>query len=286
MPVDKILAIGESETASSDAGGITQALEKLGLWPFRPANDGSLEEGNQVSKPYLLFDVGGTLVYPDPEVTAQVCSDWGYQLSAEEILSSFFATLYRMDCALRETGSVDWTDSFLPLGLVAKGVASKDAVDIIAETKARKLPQGLWTFTYPVVRETLHRLQTAGFRMAAISNSDGTVEQQLRDVGLAGYFHRVFDSAVVGVEKPDSKIFHVALAELGLEPDACIYVGDVFMLDVQGANRAGLRAVHIDNSGLYQDWPGLHFSHVSQLADALIDGTLALDDERLTVFRS
>ena len=244
-----------------------------------------LTEGRSVvTKPYLLFDVGGTLVYPDPEAFAQVCGDFGYPVSSEEVLASFFKTLYQLDADLRETGSSPLAGTFLARGLEGMGVAPQDAPKIVAETERRKAPQGLWTYTTSRVRNTLERLQAEGFPMAAISNSDGTVEQQLKDVGLHRYFAQVFDSAIVGVEKPDPEIFHIALGELGIQPGECLYVGDIFMYDVQGANRAGIAAVHIDNPGLYQEWPGVHFGHISELAEALIQGTLTLEEPRLFVF--
>jgi putative hydrolase of the HAD superfamily len=51
---------------------------------------------------------------------------------------------------------------------------------------------------------------------------------------------------VVGVEKPDSRIFELALQKLGLPAERCVYVGDNYDRDVVGARRAGLVPILID----------------------------------------
>ena len=54
------------------------------------------------------------------------------------------------------------------------------------------------------------------------------------------------DSGAVGVEKPDPKIFRLALEALGADPARTAYVGDMPLFDVVGAKRAGLRPLLMD----------------------------------------
>lgn len=61
----------------------------------------------------------------------------------------------------------------------------------------------------------------------------------LAKLGLVGLFDAVVVSGDVGVEKPDPRIFAIALERVGLEPREVIYVGDTAD-DVQGALAAGL----------------------------------------------
>ena len=46
-----------------------------------------------------------------------------------------------------------------------------------------------------------------------------------------------------GVEKPDIRIFDVAAAEVGCEPDEVVMVGDSLPNDVRGAQNTGWRAI-------------------------------------------
>lgn len=127
----------------------------------------------------------------------------------------------------------------------------------------------LWTFTLPFVPQTLDRLRRSGYAMSVISNADGRVAQMLRELELADYFEAIFDSAVVGIEKPDPGIFRYALAQLDVKPERVIYIGDVFFLDVWGANRAHAPALHLDPCGFYRKWPGVHIPDISVLPEWL-----------------
>ncbi|MFP3948167.1 MAG: HAD family hydrolase, partial [Longimicrobiales bacterium] len=71
----------------------------------------------------------------------------------------------------------------------------------------------------------------------------------MESVGLRHHFEFVLDSGTVGVEKPDPAIFRLAVDNLDLEPEECLYVGDLFPVDVVGARRAGLRALLVDPFG-------------------------------------
>lgn len=104
----------------------------------------------------------------------------------------------------------------------------------------------------PGTHEMLDAVARAGWRLAVISNSDGRAEQNLRQQGLGPEFEFVLDSADVGMEKPDPRLFQMAARRLGLHPSACVYVGDVLSIDVEGALGAGFGAVLYDAYGTYE----------------------------------
>ncbi|MFI5372734.1 MAG: HAD-IA family hydrolase, partial [Candidatus Eisenbacteria bacterium] len=90
-----------------------------------------------------------------------------------------------------------------------------------------------------------------GLRRAVVSNSDGRAEQHLRHSGVRSGLEFVVDSHVVGVEKPDPRIFTIALERLEVEPERALYVGDVRSVDETGARAAGMRFVLLDPYGDY-----------------------------------
>ncbi|KND57653.1 hypothetical protein BVER_02332 [Candidatus Burkholderia verschuerenii] len=110
----------------------------------------------------------------------------------------------------------------------------------------------LWNRTNNQARQAVEALRNQGVRVGVISNTDGTVQTLLDRHGWKGLFEAVIDSAVVGVQKPDSRIFEMALARVGVKANEALYVGDLPSVDVQGANDAGLRAVLYDPYDLYQ----------------------------------
>jgi putative hydrolase of the HAD superfamily len=106
----------------------------------------------------------------------------------------------------------------------------------------------LWSAIAAGSQESLDRLRAAGLRLGVVSNSDGRVEQALRAAGLRHYFDVVVDSALIGVEKPDPRIFQAALSALGVAPEEALYVGDLYEIDVLGARAAGIEAVLLGRS--------------------------------------
>jgi len=59
----------------------------------------------------------------------------------------------------------------------------------------------------------------------------------------------VIDSTEVGVEKPDPRIFQIALDRMGVSAADALYVGDLYEVDVVGARAAGLDVVLLDANG-------------------------------------
>lgn len=238
------------------------------------------------TRPYLFLDAGGTLDYPNLALIRAVAGDLGLTLTEDHLLSAFYRTLFRTDAALRDHRSVPWAGRLVEAVVEEAGVGGEAAARIVEEARLRSGSKSLWTYTRPWVPRALQKLHQAGYRISVISNADGTVHQQMTDLGFMPYIDRVFDSALIGYEKPDPRLFQVALDALGLDAGSAIYAGDLVMVDLLGANRAGLGAVHLDGAGLYAGWPGLHLPNLETLADALLTGQIHLDDPRLRPFSS
>jgi putative hydrolase of the HAD superfamily len=222
--------------------------------------------------PYLLFDAGGTLVFPDEELLARTVASEGCVLEPERFYEAHFRLVYRYDVYLRETsaplplsGTVPPPRKYFMSLLTCAGAPEEIAERVVDRLVSRHKETSLWTFTKPWVTETLAHLRREGIRMSVISNSDGRVHQQLEACGITPYLEAVFDSGIVGIEKPDPELFHHALKELGLAPADALYVGDIYNVDVLGANRAGVGAVHLDPLDCYRDWPGVHMRDLRTL---------------------
>jgi putative hydrolase of the HAD superfamily len=102
---------------------------------------------------------------------------------------------------------------------------------------------------YPEVRETLSVLRARGARLAVVSNWDSRLPYLLDVLDLDDFFDAVVVSHLVGVEKPDPRIFRIAMELLGADPERTIHVGDVPEIDLEGARAAGIDAVLVDRRG-------------------------------------
>jgi len=117
----------------------------------------------------------------------------------------------------------------------------------------------LWNHIIPGVPEALEMLKNNNFQLAVVSNSNGSVEEILTSLGLGHYFDHIFDSHIVGIEKPDPGFFRYALDMLNAEPETTLHIGDMYHVDVIGAWKAGIGAVLLDPFDDWMDYDCLRF---------------------------
>jgi FMN phosphatase YigB (HAD superfamily) len=109
----------------------------------------------------------------------------------------------------------------------------------------------LWARANEGAREAIDGVLALGLRAACVSNSDGRAEEHLVQTGTREGLEFVVDSQIEGVEKPDPKIFAIALDRMGVAPGRALYVGDIRSVDERGARDAGMHFVLIDPFGDY-----------------------------------
>ena len=97
-------------------------------------------------------------------------------------------------------------------------------------------------------REVLSQL-AASYPMVLVSNFYGNISHVLEEFHLSEFFKDIVESAVVGVRKPDHRIFLLGVEALGLKPEECIVVGDSFYKDIEPAKKAGCQAVWFKGEG-------------------------------------
>jgi putative hydrolase of the HAD superfamily len=188
----------------------------------------------------VTVDGFGTLVElvdPVPDLAAMLRRHGAGR--AEELVRSAFeveARYYRTHAlAGRTPGTLDelrrrCTQVFLE----AAGV-SLDASALAPEFVA------VLTFRVaPGVAPALAMLRARGLEVAVVSNWDISLHERIDELGLRGLVTTVVTSAEAGAEKPDPRIFELALARLRVPRDRVLHVGDDDV-DARGAAAAGLR---------------------------------------------
>lgn len=105
----------------------------------------------------------------------------------------------------------------------------------------------------PVVRPLWERLRAEGLRVGVLSNTLWSREHHRalfdRD-GLLGLLDGDVYSSEIPWAKPHGEAFRAAAAAVGVEPEACVYVGDRLYEDVHGPQQVGMRAVWVPHSEL------------------------------------
>ncbi len=201
----------------------------------------------------ILLDAGNTLIFADRARILELYRAEGVESDESRVFRAELEA--RAELAARvEEGAVGtephlWRDYFVTL--FRRSGVPEEALDAVG----RRLRDAhhrdhLWTHVEPGTGAALEALLERGYRLAVISNADGRVEGVLERTGLRDYMEFVLDSAVVGVEKPDPRIFHEGLRRLGLVAEEALYVGDLYPVDVVGARNAGMDALLLDPSGV------------------------------------
>ena len=89
-------------------------------------------------------------------------------------------------------------------------------------------------------RDVLQQLQQP---MVLVSNFYGNMPTVLREFRLDQLFQHVVESAIVGVRKPNPRIFMLGVEALGLSPEQVAVVGDSMEKDILPARQAGCRTI-------------------------------------------
>ena len=197
----------------------------------------------------VLLDAGGVLLLPNPEVLRRGLAPFGLRPDDETCARAHYESMGEVD-RLRAAA---W-DAVDRVFARAVGVPEKDVEAVLPVIEDLYLNHAF--VPVPGAAEALLHLQDAGVALAVVSNATGTVERQLADHricsvdgGDVARVSLVVDSHLVGVEKPDPRIFQLALDALGVDPDRSLYVGDTVHFDVEGARAAGMPCVHVDPVG-------------------------------------
>lgn len=205
----------------------------------------------------IFFDAGNTLLEINYAQIRACLLSLGHEVPVEAVRRAECLARVRLDPHLAPGSSTEDGSIFrLYFTYLLEGLGILNGETAARFTEALRgynRPVGLWNVAHPdassILEETAHR----GLTLGVISNSNGSVRGILEDLGLARYLRVVLDSAVVGAEKPNPKIFRVALAETGVEAHEAVYIGDLYSVDVLGARGVGLPAILLDPIGAWGD---------------------------------
>lgn len=203
----------------------------------------------------VFFDVGNTLVYPHPsvsEVCRQVLAEEGHvhDLAAIDelmpLVDEFYEDRYRTDDTFwtdeSQTSEV-WVGMY---SLLCRKLGIEDEAEFIAGRVYQEFGRADRWRAYDDVVPALERLRRRGLSLGLISNWDQRLSGLMDGLGLLPLLDTVVSSAVVGLHKPDPRIFEFACEQLGVSAGESAHVGDHHYADILGARAAGMLPVLID----------------------------------------
>jgi putative hydrolase of the HAD superfamily len=201
----------------------------------------------------ILLDAGGVLVWPNWGRVAEALGRQGVVVEATMLARADPYARHALDAAEIIKASTDerrgW--QFFNLVLTHVGVPLSEGTEkAIAEMHEYQRVWNLWEHVPAFVHPTLKALRAKGYRLVVVSNCNGTLHAAFERLGLTSLFDVIVDSAREGIEKPDPRLFELALRRAGATADQAVHVGDMYHIDVVGARAAGLSALLVDEANL------------------------------------
>lgn len=229
----------------------------------------------------VFFDAGETLVYPHPsfaELFAEVLREHGHRIDparVQEVVhtsSEAFNELMRSERALNWSTSPErsralW-DLVYRMFLTDMGIPESEHKELVRALYERFRSLASYRL-HPDALPTLEKLRKLDLKLGLISNFEDWLEQLLETLEISRFFDVTVISGIEGVEKPDPRIFEIALERAGVEARNAVYVGDNPVFDAEPAREAGMISVLIDRRGRHRDADVLRITSLEDLPAVL-----------------
>jgi putative hydrolase of the HAD superfamily len=225
----------------------------------------------------VFFDAGETLVHPAPsypELFSAVLLREGVVRSPDEIVEASRLVFHRFSEAARDHDL--WTTSPERSERFWKGVYERmlGALGVSGVDGLGDLLYGEFTdlTNYAVfddVRPMIRALGAAGPALGIVSNFEAWLEDLLAHLGIRDSFPVRVISGIEGVEKPDPRIYALALARSQVDAADAAFVGDNPEFDVTPAAALGMTTVLIDRRNRFPDHDGIRIEDLRELARVL-----------------
>jgi putative hydrolase of the HAD superfamily len=202
----------------------------------------------------VLFDAGHTLLAVDYAGMAAFLRSRGHDVGEAAVATAERRARVRLEEEHAAAGARARKGEGRYLRYLLAGLGVDDPDEHRAFTEWRRAynqPVGLCCHPDPEAAVALAGLRAAGLAVGVVSNSNGSARLALERAGLARHLDFVIDSTVVGLSKPDPRVFRLALEQAGAGAAEAVYVGDSYFVDVVGARQAGLGAVLFDPEGTW-----------------------------------
>lgn len=225
----------------------------------------------------VLFDVGETLVHPEPsfpQLFARIVGEAGHERDPDAVVAASATVRSRFSEASRdgdlwtrspETSRTFWLDVYARM-LRELDLPNRDGL-------RERLYDGFTDLgnyaLFDDVPAALDALEADGFILGIVSNYEAWLEDLLSTLGVRDRFPVRVISGLEGIEKPDPRIYRLGLQRSGVSAREVAFVGDNPEFDVDPPAALGMFPVLIDRRERYPDHEGTRITDLRQLADVL-----------------
>ncbi len=200
----------------------------------------------------VFFDVDFTLIYPGPTFQAEgyrlACAEMDIEVDSARFDHATAASSFILDDVEEPAYNHDLFIHYTASIIEHMGGRGPNVVAV-----ARRI-YDQWAVNhhfemYDDAAPVLKGLQERGLKVGVISNSHRSLDAFREHFSLTGLIHVSISSAEHGYMKPHPSIFGAALQRAGVQAGESLMVGDSVKHDVEGALKAGMRAVLLRRLG-------------------------------------
>ena len=219
----------------------------------------------------VLFDLGGTLMWPEPPgevLFCEACQLIGFEVSPCSLLEVMAEVDRQMYVPLPITRTQE-ADFFAYGNMVALRKLGCDATMSHGWFIHHYIHDRIHYHKFFDVDDVLSSLKAAGLQLGVVTNAVPSIRDRISELGLGSYFDAIVLSGEVGYEKPDTRIFTIALKHLSAHPEKTVHVGDSYSADIEGAHNVGITPVLLDRADQYHDLDCITVKNLMEFQDLI-----------------
>ena len=181
----------------------------------------------------ITFDVGGVI------------------FSDDAFKRAIFRALQQLQPSISqvEFDQIYWQHLSNPDGSLRNKLTKHFLKSLDRKTELMELTNKYWKFNtqdlYQDAKSVLQQLKRLNFKIGIIANQPASVVDDLARENLLAFIDALAISAIEGVEKPNLKLFEVAIARLETLPQEIVHVGNRIDTDVIPAKTLGMKTVWV-----------------------------------------
>ncbi len=119
------------------------------------------------------------------------------------------------------------------------------AIEAESIGKQQKIVEGCYKQTKETIACTCSTVQkiSGSYPTVLVTNFYGNMPVVLKEFSLDKYFNSIVESSVVGIRKPDPRLFALGVEALKMSSDEVLVVGDSYRKDIHPSLTLGCKAV-------------------------------------------
>ena len=212
---------------------------------------------------YIFWDFDGTLAYRDgmwTDTLLSVLHNNGITIISKEHVKPFLNTGFTWHSPEIPHSDFfhgmkwwEYYEKYFSDIFQKLGISGEQSKKMSKEVRAEYLNIAKW-HVYDDVENALIKLSNKKYVHIILSNHVPELLGLVKKLKIDMYFEKVYSSANIGYEKPNSKIFDYVTNDLRTDKTNCIMIGDSYESDIVGALNSGIEPILVrkENKKNYQ----------------------------------